>query len=226
MPAAEIVTTSLKIPQILSVTTDVRCSSANSELVMQNANIPGNSSREIPAKTPFSAVSVAIPAPSAEKPSMGIARMAKLRNMMGARKKMELKGFPVAGFRRRRICVSAQRKPEKKAEEMIRVKPRALKAVSPATIMMTPMVMVAMMRMSLREGVSRWKMKAKRRTKARAEDLHIAGEKRGKGLVAEKREGVGGRDVLKNVRVMNLRDIFPRPMSSPVAAPQGAMRLR
>lgn len=100
---------------------------------------------------------------------------------MGARKKMELKGFPVAGFRRRRIWVSAQRKPEKKAEEMISAKPRVLKAVSPATIMTTPMVMVAMMRMSLREGVSRWKMNAKRRTKARAEDLHIARESRERG---------------------------------------------
>lgn len=40
------------------------------------------------------------------------------------------------------------------------------------------------------------------------------------------RERETKRDVLKNVRVMNLRDIFPRPMSRPVAAPQGAMRLR
>ena len=57
----------------------------------------------------------------------------------------------------------------------MRMKPRVLKAVSPATIMMTPMVMVAMMRISFKEGVSRWKRKAKRRTKASAEDLHIAG---------------------------------------------------
>lgn len=33
-------------------------------------------------------------------------------------------------------------------------------------------------------------------------------------------------DALKNVRVMNLRDMFPRPISRPVAAPHGAMRLR
>ena len=68
----------------------------------------------------------------------------------------------------------AQRKPEKKAEEIMRIKPRVLNFASPATIMMTPIVMVAMMRTNLMEGVSRRKMKAKRRTKARAEDLHIA----------------------------------------------------
>lgn len=68
----------------------------------------------------------------------------------------------------------AQRKPDEKAEEMIRTKPSVLKAVSPATIMMTPTVMVAMMRISLREGVSRRKRKAKRSTKAREEDLHMA----------------------------------------------------
>ena len=38
----------------------------------------------------------------------------------------------------------------------------------------------------------------------------------------EREEGYG----LKNVRVMNRRDMFPRPMSRPVAAPQGAIRLR
>ena len=117
---------------------------------------------------------------------------------------MEAKGLEVAGLRRRRIWVNAQRKPEKKAEEMIRAKPRALKAVSPATIMTTPTVMVAMMRMSFQEGVSRRKTNAKRRTKARAEDLHM----------------------VKKVREMNFRDMLPRPMSSDVAVPQGPMRVR
>jgi hypothetical protein len=97
-------------------------------------------------------------------------------NMIGARKKMEEKGFEVAGLRRRRIWVSAQRKPEKKAAEMTRMKPRGEKSTSPKTIMTTPTVIVAMMAMSFREGVSRRKRKAKRRTKARAEDLHIAGD--------------------------------------------------
>lgn len=87
---------------------------------------------------------------------------------------MLLNGLLVAGFRRRRICVRAQRKPEKKAEDIIRINPRALKRVSPATIMMTPTVIVAMIRTNLIEGVSSRKRKAKMRTNARDEDLHIA----------------------------------------------------
>lgn len=87
---------------------------------------------------------------------------------------MLLNGLLVAGLRRRRICVRAQRKPEEKAAEMTRTKPRALKAVSPATIMTTPIVIVAMMRINLTDGVSRRKRNAKRRTKAREEDLHMA----------------------------------------------------
>ena len=94
--------------------------------------------------------------------------------MIGARKKILLKGLLVAGFLRRRIWVRAQRKPEKNAAAMTRTKPRALKSTSPATIIMTPMVMVAMMRMSFRDGDSRRKRNAKARTKAREEDLHIA----------------------------------------------------
>lgn len=93
---------------------------------------------------------------------------------MGARKKMLLNGLLVAGFRRRRIWVSAQRKPEKKAAAMTRMKPITSKAASPATIMMTPMVIVAIIRMSLMDGDSRRKRNAKQRTKAREEDLHMA----------------------------------------------------
>ena len=70
----------------------------------------------------------------------------------------------------------AQRKPEKKAAAMTSVKPTALKRVSPATIIITPMVIVAMMKTSLMEGDSRRKRKANMRTKAREEDLHIAGK--------------------------------------------------
>ena len=94
--------------------------------------------------------------------------------MTGARKKILLNGLLVAGLRMRRIWVSDQRKPEKKAARMTRTKPRRLKAASPATIIMTPTVMVAMMRMSLTDGVSSRKRKAKQRTKARDDDLHIA----------------------------------------------------
>lgn len=174
MPAAEMVTTSLKMPQMLRVTTDVRFSSANSEDVIKKASTPGKRSMPIPRKAPFCAMRSPRPWLSELKPSTGIAMSAKVRNMTGAKKKMLLKGLLVAGFRNRRIWVKAQRKPEKNADEMIRTKPSALKAVSPATIMITPMVMVAIMRINLIEGASRRKRKAKSRTKANAEDLHIA----------------------------------------------------
>lgn len=112
----------------------------------------------------------------------------------------------------------AQRKPDEKAEEMIKTNPSALNSVSPATIMMTPTVMAAMIRISLREGVSRRKRKAKRSTKAREEDLHMADENHLiSGWFIPKKD----QDLLKKVRVMNLRLIFPRPISSPVAIPQG-----
>lgn len=68
----------------------------------------------------------------------------------------------------------AQRKPEKNAAAMTRTNPIASKAASPATIMMTPNVIVAMMRISRIDGDSRRKRNAKHRTKAREEDLHIA----------------------------------------------------
>ena len=67
-----------------------------------------------------------------------------------------------------------QRKPEKKAAEMTSTKPRVEKCTSPDTMRTTPTIMVAMMAMRRQEGVSRRKRKAKRRTKAREEDLHIA----------------------------------------------------
>ena len=96
------------------------------------------------------------------------------RKVTGVRKKMLAMGLEVAGLRRRRIWVSAQRKPEKKEDSMMSAKPSALKAVSPATIMITPPVMQRIIRMSFSEAVSSRKMKAHSRTKARAEDLHIA----------------------------------------------------
>lgn len=93
---------------------------------------------------------------------------------MGARKKILLNGLLVAGFRRRRIWVRAQRKPEKNAAAMTRTNPIASKAASPATIMMTPKVIVAMIRISRSDGDSRRKRNAKQSTKASEEDLHIA----------------------------------------------------
>jgi hypothetical protein len=174
-PAAEMVTTSLKIPAMERVTTEVRFSRANSEAVIQNAIAPGNSKIAGPKKGPFAAIKTWRPRHNAGKPSTGMAIRNRDRNMMGARKKIEEKGLDVAGLRRRRICVRAQRKPEKKAAEMTRVKPRMENFTSPATIIITPAVMVAMMAIRRMEGVSRRKQKAKRRTKAREEDLHIAG---------------------------------------------------
>lgn len=87
---------------------------------------------------------------------------------------------------------------------MTKAKPTALNAVSPATIMITPTVMVAMMMINLTDGVSRRKMKANRRTKARADDLHM----------------------VRKVNEMNLRDMLPNPISNEVAVPQGTRRVR
>ena len=48
-------------------------------------------------------------------------------------------------------------------------------------------------------------------------------------MLVEGGPGGGGpqkeEDVLKKVRVMNLRLMFPRPISRPVAAPQGPIRV-
>jgi len=54
------------------------------------------------------------------------------------------------------------------------MKPRVLKETSPATIIITPIVMVSIMATRRQDGISRRKAKAKQRTKAREEDLHIA----------------------------------------------------
>ena len=71
----------------------------------------------------------------------------------------------------------AQRKPEKKAAEITRMKPRAEKLISPKTIITTPTIIVAIMATRRNDGVSRRKRNAKRSTKAREEDLHIAGSR-------------------------------------------------
>lgn len=69
------------------------------------------------------------------------------------------------------------RNPEKKAARITSVNPRASKAASPATIMMTPTVMVVIMATSFTEGFSSRKRNAKESTKASEEDLHMALEK-------------------------------------------------
>src|SRR5271170_1460224 len=173
MPAAEMVTTALKMPQMESGTTEVRWRSANSADVMQKARRPGKRRSTVVFTPPCAVDKTAMPVRIGAGCSMARARQRRETNMMGVRKKRVLKGFDVAGWRRRRICVTAQRKPEKKAELRTRTKPTRLKATSPATIIITPAIMVAMMRMRRQEGASRRKRKAKRSTKARDEDLHI-----------------------------------------------------
>ena len=79
------VTTSLKIPAMERVTTEVRCSKANSEAVMQNAMHPGNKSKSGPKIGPFSSTRMCRPAHSAEKPSTGIAIIRREANIVGAR---------------------------------------------------------------------------------------------------------------------------------------------
>eukprot|EP00914_Ancora_sagittata_P007882 GHVO01015509.1.p2 GENE.GHVO01015509.1~~GHVO01015509.1.p2 ORF type:complete len:104 (-),score=8.75 GHVO01015509.1:182-493(-) len=85
MPAADIVTTSLKMPQILRVTTEVRCKRANSEAVMRNASIPGKKRTPMPRMMPFFSARPARPCPNSTKPSTGMAMIARLKNMTGAR---------------------------------------------------------------------------------------------------------------------------------------------
>uniref|UniRef100_A0A1Y1KR47 Uncharacterized protein n=1 Tax=Photinus pyralis TaxID=7054 RepID=A0A1Y1KR47_PHOPY len=139
---------------------------------MRNAMQPGNN-RKSGVQTPHSPLRVLMPSHNGPKPSTGIAREKRTTNMTGDRKKMLEKGLEVAGLRRSRICVRAHRSPEKNAAEMTRKKPPNLNSTSPNTIRMTPNVIVAMMATRRQVGVSRRNTKAKSRTKARDEDLHM-----------------------------------------------------
>lgn len=141
---------------------------------MQKAIVPGVRRMSGPTTWPFLSINSPRPMSRLPGPSTPHAIINKLQNIIGAKKKMLLNGLLVAGFRSSKIWVNAQRKPLKKAAEMTRMKPRGEKSTSPLTIMMTPKVIVAMMRTSFKEGDSRRKRKAKRSTKAREEDLHIA----------------------------------------------------
>ena len=106
-------------------------------------------------------------------PSTDSAKAISETNMTGVRKKRVENGFEVAGWRINKICVRPHRNPEKNEAEMTRKKPIALNLVSPATIIRTPRVIEAMIRISLMDGVSRRNRTAKISTKARAEDLHM-----------------------------------------------------
>lgn len=202
--AAEMVRTSLKIPQTESVTTLVRLSSANSAATIMKAKHPGNSSIISPKKVPFAVVRFEIPAASEAGPSIGNAKMMRAKNIVGVRKNMLAKGLLVAGFLKSKIWVKLHLKPEQNEALITRANPRALKAVSPATIMITPAVMRRMMPHRRQVGFSRRKMKAKSKTNASTEDLHM----------------------VKKVREMNLNEKLPKPMSRAVAVPQGVIRVR
>lgn len=84
-PAAEIVTTSLKIPAMERVTTDVRCRRANSEAVMQKAMQPGKRRSKGPRMGPLTSTKVLSPSQSAGNPSTGVAMIRREANMIGAR---------------------------------------------------------------------------------------------------------------------------------------------
>ena len=85
MPAAEIVTTSLKIPAMDKVTTDVRCSNANSDEVIQKAMTPGKRRIRGPRMGPFFSMRMPRPCQRAGKPSTGTAMRNRLANIIGAR---------------------------------------------------------------------------------------------------------------------------------------------
>lgn len=106
---------------------------------------------------------------------------------------------------------------------MSKAKPTMLKAVSPATIMTTPAVITRMMPPSFQEGFSNRKMMANKRTNPNTEDLHIANMPVRFGVHDHSRD-FG--NVLKKVKVMNLRLVLPSPMSNPVNVAHGAMRVR
>lgn len=209
----------MNMPQMLSVTTEVRFSRANSEDVIRNASTPGNKRMPVPSAAPFISKRCARPSLSAGNPSTGTAKMIKLKNITGARKKIDENGFAVAGLRSRRIWVRDHLKPDEQADAMTRMNPRAWKAVSPATIMMTPRVMMEIMNTRRHEGCSRRKRNAKIKTKPRADDLHIAARVSCSSSCVQA-------NVLKKVNEINFKLVLPRPMSMPVAAPHGPILLK
>ncbi len=85
MPAAEMVTTSLKMPQMLRVTTEVRCRRANSDEVIRKARMPGKRRMQMAMKAPLASVSEARPVARGPGPSTGRAMIRREANMMGAR---------------------------------------------------------------------------------------------------------------------------------------------
>ena len=96
--------------------------------------------------------------------------------MHGARKKIEEKGFPVAGFRRSNNCVSDHRAPDRAEARMTNIKPIATNWASLATIIITPRVITEMIATSFQVIFSSRNKNAKINTNASEDDLHIAVE--------------------------------------------------
>ena len=163
-PAADIVSTSLNMPQTLKVTTLVRFSSANSDAVMRKASSPGNRIMPTPPATPFASVNAWMPSIKSGIPSTGSAMTSSAKNMTGVRKNSVENGLLVAGLRSSNICVRLHLKPEKKAELMMSMKPSALNDDSPNTIMTTPPIINKMIPPSFIDGFSSRKRKANTKT--------------------------------------------------------------
>ena len=84
-PAAAMVMTSLNIPAIDKVTTEVRWSRANSAEIMEKAMAPGKRRSSGPSRTPFLSTKTPKPWKRLGKPSTGTAMQKRLMNMTGAR---------------------------------------------------------------------------------------------------------------------------------------------
>lgn len=117
--------------------------------------------------------------------------------MHGARKKIEEKGFPVAGFRRSNNCVSDHRAPDRAEARMTNTKPIATNCASLATIIMTPIVMTEMIATSFQVIFSSRNRNAKISTKASEDDLHIAAE-----MLAGRSRRAGGRGRGRGLRAV------------------------
>jgi hypothetical protein len=72
-----------------------------------------------------------------------------------------------------RTCVMVQRRPDMQAAVMTRKKPNISNSTSPATSIISPVLMIPMVAARDHVGVSMPQRKAKKRRKRGADDLHI-----------------------------------------------------
>jgi len=141
---------------------------------MQNAKAPG----AIINPTVF----ILVPAPSKNEdlntspnPSTIAHRIASATAIIGVNQNTVAAGLSIPiSFLLKRICVRAQRKPPNALALRTRSIPPRANWVSDATMSMTPDVMMKMTLMRRQLKRSSRKANAKRRTKMRAEDLHMA----------------------------------------------------